>query len=97
MTESEALRLRLASVGIFLDEPAPRPRSQAAERPSAEPVDRAKVYAILMRAGAPRADLKWLTASCPSLDHALAYRPPKPLSSHQAIVADSQSHKGDLP
>lgn len=31
---------------------------------------------ILIDAGAPDGDVEWLTASCPSIDHARGYRPP---------------------
>jgi len=72
-------RGQLASVGIIFDTP-PGPSSPipaAAVEPA--PVDRGLVRRILVAAGAPERDLEWLTASCPSVDDALAYQPPEEL------------------
>ncbi len=77
---SEALRLRLASVGIVLEDPKPAageglPRAHA--DPAADPpVNRAAIRAILRANGADERDLEWLVASCPSKQAARDYRPP---------------------
>lgn len=73
--QSQALRMRLASVGIFLDEKKEE-EPRAAPGSSVVVVDRVRVREILVAAGAPAHDVEWLTASCPSVDHALRYRPP---------------------
>ena len=72
--KSQALRARLASVGIYLDEEKPAPRPATAPQPAA--VDRELVREILIAACAPARDLSWLVASCPSVAHARGYRPP---------------------
>lgn len=72
--QSSALRMRLASVGIFLDDKKTDPKAQPAQ-PAQVEVDRARIREILVAAGAPDSDVEWLTASCPSIDYALNYRP----------------------
>lgn len=75
MNPSDFMRLQLATVGIFLDEPKrvhQPPRRQAVEP---EPVDRGLVREILAAAGAPDRDLDWMVASCPGVEYALAYQP----------------------
>lgn len=73
---------QLASCGIVLAPAVPAAPSSpplAAEVPPIrEPtsVDREAVRAILVAAGAPPGDLKWLVRSCPSLEDARGYRPP---------------------
>lgn len=74
MTDSERMRLQLASVGILLDD-SHRDVSPA-NVISVPPVDRAEVRRILEQAGAPASDLLWLVASCPSIDDARLYQPP---------------------
>lgn len=75
---SEFLRLELEAVGITLDEPT-KTESRLNRIEAVEPVDaftRAEIRGVLIAAGAPHRDLAWLTASCPSIGHAMAYRPP---------------------
>ncbi len=73
---SQALRARLAAVGIVLDEPA-APKSTATSSPrTSTVVDREAVRAILVAAGAPKRDLEWLVVSAPSVQAAMAYSPP---------------------
>lgn len=73
---SKALRLRLATVGIVLEEP--REPTRELPRARAEPVaiNRAAIRTILRGRGAAERDLEWLTSSCPSKAHALAFKPP---------------------
>lgn len=65
--------MRLASVGIFLDEDA---KYEAPKPPKPPEIDRGLIRAILIDAGAPAHALDWLTASCISVEAALTYRPP---------------------
>jgi hypothetical protein len=75
MNASQTLRAMLATEGIFLDEqPAPviaTPSPTTCDLP----IDRALVREILGDHGAPDRDLDWLVASCPSVEHALAFEP----------------------
>jgi hypothetical protein len=79
MSAHDAARMRsqLASVGIFLPEPATKPtaKAHAATTTNSAAVDRELVRRILVSAGAPRRALEWLTASCPSVDDALTFQP----------------------
>ncbi len=70
---SSALRARLASVGIFLDD-APAQAKPVAPIAAPEP-DRAEIARILRDLGAPERDIEWMAASCPGVPYALAYRP----------------------
>lgn len=74
---SVRLRQMLSAAGIELEKPAadrdPKPENAIPAEP-----DRARIREILVAKRAPDRDLEWLTASCPSLEHALAYRPPRP-------------------
>lgn len=73
-SKSESLRARLAAVGIYLDdEEKPAPITEV--RTADPPVDREEIRRVLVDLGAPAGDIDWISASCPSLDHALAYRP----------------------
>lgn len=85
----------LAAYGMPLDAPSEPERPTSAMEPTAPaPVDRDEVRSLLVAAGAPERDLEWLIASCPSLDDARAYRPPKiyawcvDCASEQPIDAD---------
>lgn len=71
------LRGQLASVGIVLDPAVPSTATcaSASSAPRA-PVDPDEVRAILVAAGAPATDLKWLVPSCRSIEDARGYRAP---------------------
>lgn len=73
---SAALRARLASVGIVIDDDPPAAAIPAARAPDAGP-DREAIRAVLTAAGAPARDLEWLVASCPSVAHARGYTAPE--------------------
>jgi hypothetical protein len=73
---SQALRLRLAAVGINLDEPSSSTRTRAETAATNAPIDRDAIRRILLERGAPAKDLDWLTASCPSELAARAYTVP---------------------
>lgn len=75
--DSAFMRGQLASVGIFLDDKAPAPGHVTATGPATReaPVDRALAREVLVERGAPERDLAWLVASCPSVEHALAFEP----------------------
>ncbi len=70
---SAALRARLASVGIVLDEPVIDRDPKPSNLPASEP-DRTAIRAYLEPLGAA----EWMIASCPSLELARTYRPAKP-------------------
>jgi hypothetical protein len=72
---SEMMRGMLIQNGIKLDDPAPPRRATTPTAPAPAAIDRAEVRRILVEQGAPEHDLDWLTASCPSIAHARAYRP----------------------
>jgi len=80
MNKSAELRVLLASVGVFLDDPArPSPTVRASAPPRdevSELLAREAIREILIAAGAPARDLEWLTASCPDADTARRYTPP---------------------
>ena len=66
----------LAENGVFLDEKPPlRQLDKSARVTTVESVDRERLRAVLSAAGAPDRDIDWLTASCPSMDDALTYKP----------------------
>lgn len=75
LADAKFMRASLASVGIVLDES----KQLIAVAPAVmhAHVDRDMIRLILVEAGAPARDIDWLTASCPSLDHALGYVPPR--------------------
>lgn len=77
MDPSEQMHMMLAQVGIFLDKPAEElaPEPEPDWDALAAFVDRDMVRRILRDRGAPRRDLDWLTASCPSLAAAEAFEP----------------------
>lgn len=71
---SQTMRALLATSGIFLDDtPAIAPGH--VEPPAQAPIDREAIREILLERGAPMRDLDWLTRSCPSTAHALAFEP----------------------
>lgn len=72
--DRKTMRGLLAGIGIFLDDINPRVEFVT---PVADPVpvDRNEIRALLMVLGAPTRHLDWLTASCPSVEHALTYKP----------------------
>lgn len=79
MSERDRLFMRgqLAAVGIFLDD---KPKAKApSDLPRHEPVpvDRDEIRRVLQLLGAPPADLDWLTASCPGIEYAIEYQPPR--------------------
>jgi hypothetical protein len=85
--QSEHLRMRLATVGIFLDDPKPSRAPSASPTSEPEPLDRDKIRALLTSGGAPDRDLDWLTASCPSYVLAAGYRPPpQPISNTEPPI-----------
>lgn len=86
--KSAALRARLATVGITLD--GPRAAVQELPRARAEPpvINRAAIRTILRGRGAAERDISWLTASCPSKAHALAFKPPRELAPAVAAAPD---------
>lgn len=70
------MRSLLAQQGIYLDEPrAPAPAPAKERLESVEPIDRAAISEVLLERGAPLRDVEWLSASCPSMDDALAFEP----------------------
>ncbi len=69
--KSLALRARLASVGIFLDDAKAQQAPPSSATP-APPIDREAIRAIL----APLECPEWAIISCPSIEHARGYRPP---------------------
>jgi len=70
------MRRELAqNAGIYLDERPAKIAPPAPPLQTAEYVDRDAVRVILIELGAPARDLEWLVASCPSLEHALAFEP----------------------
>lgn len=77
MDKSEQMRLMLAQVGIFLDEPAPAREVEPGPDWDAIAafVDRDMVRRILRERGAPERDLDWLAASAPSLAAAEEFVP----------------------
>lgn len=87
--KSEMLRLRLLTVGIKLDD-APKPAVQELPRARAEPpvINRAAIRTILRGRGAAERDISWLTASCPSKAHALAFKPPRELAPASVAAPD---------
>jgi hypothetical protein len=73
MNTAATMRAMLAQQGIFLDDrPAPAP---AAQRSIEAPIDRDAIRAVLVEQGVQERDLEWLAASCPSMEHALAFEP----------------------
>lgn len=74
--QSDAMRARLASVGIFLDEPKPAAKPARSTSADVNP-DREAIREILVAAGAPDHDLEWLVNSCPNVDAARTYQPPR--------------------
>lgn len=80
---SEAMRMRLAQVGIILDEPEkPKPR---VDTRTMETVDRAEIRRILIERGARESDLDWMTESCPSVVHARAFVPTKRITLSKGV------------
>lgn len=75
MNASQTLRAMLANAGIFLDEQSTPVTATPGPTTCEAPVDRALVREILVERGAPERDLCWLSASCPSVEHALAFEP----------------------
>ena len=73
MNQSATLRAMLAQEGIFLDEK--RATAPPPAQPTAAPVDREAIRAVLLERGAPLRDLDWLVASCPSMELAQAFEP----------------------
>lgn len=75
---SKAMREDLAEHGITLDEPKPNLRivQKTVQRAG---VDREAVRLTLIERGADAAELVWLSASCPSLEDARAFTPPRKL------------------
>lgn len=71
--KSEALRMSLALAGITLDEPRPTAKVDPARARAA--IDREAIRQILVDARAPAHDIEWMTAACPSVAAARAYRP----------------------
>ncbi len=71
---SQSMRAHLASAGIFLDEPKQSPKPATTPRAPVA-IDRDEIRRVLAAAGAPARDLDWMVSSCPSVAHALAYRP----------------------
>lgn len=72
--KSEAMRMHLASAGIFLDDKAERRAHTPQVTIAAEP-DRDEIRRILLGAGCSEAELSWMVPSCPSVGHAKSYRP----------------------
>lgn len=79
MSLSQLMRTKLAAVGIMLDESRPARAAERAAPTEAQP-DRSLIREILSERGAPAKALDWLTASCPSVEDALAYQPPAPIA-----------------
>lgn len=75
MNPSAFMRGQLASIGIFLNEPEVPVVAPAPQRMAVLEVDRELVRQILVEAGAPARDVDWMVESCPSVEHALSYRP----------------------
>lgn len=75
MNASQTMRALLATEGIFLDKMPAAPVAATSSPPTRETIDRALVREILSERGARDRDLDWLTASCPSVEHALAFEP----------------------
>lgn len=75
MNASQTMRTMLANAGIFLDAAPASPTATSGPSTSEAPVDRALVREILGERGAPARDLDWLVASCPSVEHAIAFEP----------------------
>lgn len=76
MNPAATMRALLATQGIFLDEtPAASPAATSSPTTSPEAIDREAIREILLERGAPMRDLDWLVASCPSMEHALAFEP----------------------
>lgn len=69
------MRDQLASVGIALDEPIAPAAPAPAARVAHLDVDRERIRQIIVEAGAPEHAIGWMVASCPSVEHALSYRP----------------------
>lgn len=73
----EHMRGLLRVQGIVLDEATEVSPTATPSPQTAEGVDRDEVLRILVEAGAPAKDLEWLTDSCPSIEAARRYRPPR--------------------
>lgn len=72
--DRKTMRGLLAGIGIFLEDIDPA--SDYVEiYQTPVPVDRDEIRALLMVLGAPTRHLDWLTASCPSVEYALTYKP----------------------
>lgn len=71
---SQVMRAMLATEGIFLEE-TPAIAPTVAPATIDPPIDRALVREMLSERGAPDRDLDWLTRSCISVEHALAFEP----------------------
>jgi len=67
------LRAQLATVGIFIADPAAALSTAVVENPPPAPVDRALVRDMLVNAGTPERHLDWMTASCPAIELAEDY------------------------
>ena len=74
MNASQTLRALLATENIFLDE-QPMIGDRDVKPSNVPPVDREAIREILLERGAPMRDLDWLVASCPDLEHAMAFEP----------------------
>lgn len=75
---SKAMHEDLAEHGIELD--APKPNLRIVQKTvSRVGVDREAVRLTLIARGVAVVDLEWLTASCPSLDAARRFTPPRRL------------------
>lgn len=74
MNPSATMRAMLATQGIFLDETAAVVHRDV-KPANMPPVDRDAIRAVLVERCAPARDLDWLAASCPSMEHAIAFEP----------------------
>ncbi len=81
--KSEAMRMMLFNAGIVLDSEKPKHKPVAST--AAPAIDRGEIRRILIANGAPEKDLRWMTMSCPSLEHARAYRPTVVIDSAEKI------------
>lgn len=94
---SDNLRLALFSVGITLDDPKPAHRqATVAAVPEADPAARARIRRILA-AKVPRHHIDWMTASCPSIAHAMAYKHPAPIPPKVSIPAGEPAINSSTP
>lgn len=75
MSPWQTMRGLLANAGIFLHAAPASPAATSSPTAREAPVDRALVRDLLVERGAPERDLGWLSASCPSIEHALAFEP----------------------